>query len=96
MKLPEMHTFDLEDSSNVEAAGYEAASSTLFVRFRRKGQPGRGEVYLYRGVPHHVYQELLESARPGQYFTDNIRSAGFNYEKITDKIKVEETEPPTA
>lgn len=86
MKLPEMHPVE---SSNLEAAGFEGVSNTLYVRFKRANG---GATYRYSGVPHHVYQEFLEAERPGQYFAANIRDK-FPTEKV---IKPEETEPPAA
>lgn len=87
MKLPPMHKVE---SSNLDAVGYEAASSMMFVRFKRETG---GKTYQYKNVPHHVYQELLEDDSPGKYFAAHIRNRPeYPAEEV---LQPEEQEPPT-
>jgi len=54
-------------SSNLQAVGYDEASSTLAVQFKN------GTTYRYRGVPAEVFQQLLTAASAGSFFSSSIR-----------------------
>jgi len=56
------------DSSMIKAVGYDAATSTLLVRFTD------GQVYSYTDVPPEEYQGLLAAESHGKYFWRRIRN----------------------
>ena len=63
------------DSSSLRSAGYSAEPGTLEITFPS------GAIYRYSGVPHHVYQALLDASSKGRYFNAVIRSR-FRFECI--------------
>jgi hypothetical protein len=63
------------DSSNIEAVGYDAASSELHVQFLKSG------LYVYHDVPQHVFEELLSADSKGSYFNRNIKPVYTHFEK---------------
>lgn len=62
------------ESTNLEEIGWE--DGKLVVLFKS------GAVYEYTGVPEEVFQGLLMARSVGQYFNENIRKAGFPYERL--------------
>ena len=60
-------------SSNLAAVGY--AARILKVAFRS------GSVYVYFGVPWHVYAGLMSAASHGSYFHRHIRMS-YPYQRI--------------
>ena len=66
------------DSSFISEYGYVGGEEpVLRVRFRKDGA-----VIDYSLVPESVYNAMDGSARPGQYFRNNIWRAGYGYEKL--------------
>lgn len=70
-------------SSNVESFDYDEETQRLLVRFRS------GRVYRYADVPSEAVSSLsaaLEDADAsfGQAFNRIIRSAGYNYEEVSE------------
>ena len=57
------------------AAAYDAASDTLYLRFRSE------DVYRYFEFPADEYQEFLNAESHGRYFLDHIRDR-FRYERL--------------
>lgn len=55
-------------SSNVAAIGFDARTSTLFVRFHNGAR-----VYRYRGVPAAVYQAFLAAPSKGRFLSQFIK-----------------------
>lgn len=55
-------------STNLEAVGYDPASTTLTVQF--KG----GKRWAYDGVPQDTYDALMQADSIGSYFHANIRN----------------------
>lgn len=55
------------ESSSLRSIGYDHATHTLEVEFRRGG------VYRYTGVPDHVWFELRHAESKGKYFQDRVR-----------------------
>lgn len=51
------------DSSNLASVGYDAENEILEVEFKHGG------VYQYFDVPMHVYEELMDAASHGVYFS---------------------------
>lgn len=64
MSEPEMH---LVNSSNVEAVGYDADSSAIYVRFLG------GDTYVYSGAEQSTFEELLNADSVGSYFNRMIK-----------------------
>lgn len=63
-------------SSNLSEVAYDAASSTLGVRFKSGGE------YEYYGVPDNVYRSLIAASSVGSYFDANIKKAGYRFRQI--------------
>ncbi len=62
-------------SSTIDSIGYEPSSQMLFIRFKT------GSIYGYEQVPVEDYDNLLNSASKGVFFSQNIRGR-YNYIKI--------------
>jgi hypothetical protein len=56
-------------SSNLRSVGYSADSQVLEIEFNA------GTVYQYVGVSQTVYEELLNAASLGRYFSSQIKDA---------------------
>jgi KTSC domain len=56
------------DSSMATIVGYDTATSTLEITFRKNG-----EVWEYYDVPEHVYNEMIGGSI-GKYFLANIKN----------------------
>jgi len=69
----EMH---LVVSTSIAAIGYDAAASTLFVRFR-----GRQATYAYARVEQSVFEAFLNSKSKGEYYNAKIRDH-YSWHKI--------------
>ena len=54
-------------SSNVDAVGYDADRSELYVRF------GSGETYVYSNVAPSLYEGLLSAASVGRYLNTRVK-----------------------
>ena len=65
------------ESSNLASVGYDEISRTLEVEFKHGG------IYQYFDVPISVYQELMAASSHGQYFDQNVKKAGYRYEKVS-------------
>jgi hypothetical protein len=63
-------------SSNLSEVAYDAASSTLGVRFKSGGE------YEYYGVPEHVYRGLVSASSVGSYFHANVKKAEYRVKQI--------------
>lgn len=55
-------------SSNIAAAGYNAATKTMDVQFKN------GSRYSYADVPQDVFDDFLSADSKGQFFNTNIKS----------------------
>lgn len=63
-------------SSIVSAVGYDAATTTLAVRFTD------GSEYHYSDVPEDVYQGLLAADSAGAYFNQYVKDADFPFARV--------------
>jgi hypothetical protein len=63
------------ESSALQAAGYAADESLLYLVFRS------GELYRYFDVPRWQYEGFLAAESKGRYFGRNIRGR-FRYERM--------------
>jgi len=55
------------ESDAIHAIGYDDDLHILEIIFNS------GQIYQYRGVPRHVFQELLVAESKGRYFQENVR-----------------------
>ncbi|WFB65026.1 KTSC domain-containing protein [Sphingobacterium sp. WM] len=72
MNLPEMITVS---SSNIASIGYNDENQEVYVRFLNNS------LYVYRGVPAHEFQNLLEAPSQGTYLHANFKNV-YPYERI--------------
>jgi len=63
-------------SSAMRSVGYDSDSNTLAIEFPN------GAVYHYFQVPNSIYRGLMDADSHGRYFHQNIRKAGFEYERV--------------
>lgn len=63
------------DSSNIQAIGYDAESSTLQVEFKNGG------TYQYFDVPEKIFEGLRDADSVGGYLAANIKGV-FRYSKV--------------
>ncbi|MFH0708879.1 MAG: KTSC domain-containing protein [Pseudomonadota bacterium] len=63
------------DSSNIQAIGYDAESSTLQVEFKNGG------TYQYFDVPERIFNELEHAASVGGYLASAIKGT-YRYSKV--------------
>lgn len=64
-------------SSNLKSVGYDPSTSTLEIEFND------GRVYEYYGVPQQVHIGLMNAESKGSYYHENIKNAGYSYQKIS-------------
>ncbi|MDZ4065168.1 MAG: KTSC domain-containing protein [Coriobacteriia bacterium] len=64
------------DSSNIAACGYDADQQELHVEFIASG------VYVYRGVPSYVFEELMASPSKGSYFNRHIKPVFTDFTRL--------------
>jgi hypothetical protein len=54
-------------SSNLASVGYDEATKTLEVEFKK------GSTYQYEDVPQSEYERLMDAESVGSYFASNIK-----------------------
>ena len=72
MNLPEMIPVS---SSNIESIGYDEQNQQVYVRFLN------GSLYVYKGVPPHEYQNLMEAPSQGSYLHRSFKNV-YPYERV--------------
>lgn len=72
MSIPEMIPVS---SSNIGSIGYDDQNQEVYVRFLN------GSLYVYKGVPAHEYQNLMEAPSHGSYLNSNFKNV-YPYERI--------------
>ncbi len=72
MNLPEMITVS---SSNIESIGYDEQQQQVYVRFLD------GSLYVYKGVPHHEFDNLRDAPSHGSYLHRNYKNV-YPYERL--------------
>jgi hypothetical protein len=72
MSYPNMITVS---SSNISEIGYDSVNQMVYVRFLN------GSLYIYKNVPEHDYQGLLNAPSIGSYLHRNYKNV-YPYEKI--------------
>jgi len=82
------------NSSQIHAYGYDPATKTLALQFKRKGENGErvgGSIYHYENVPADVYQAFVAAESKGRFFGAHIKgNADFAYRKIEPEQKAED------
>lgn len=66
----------IENSSQIDATGYDIGTQTLAVRFK-----AGGNVYHYLNVPAEVAQGMVQAESPGRYLLANIKHE-YSFERI--------------
>ena len=64
-------------SSNLASVGYQPNIKILEVEFLHGG------IYQYSNVPLSVYEGLMAASSHGSYFDQNVKKAGYSYQKIS-------------
>lgn len=72
MNLPEMNPVS---SSNIDSIGYDEQNQEVYIRFLK------GSLYVYKGVPAHEYQNLMEAPSQGSYLNRSFKNV-YPYERI--------------
>ena len=72
MSIPVMQPVS---SSNIDSIGYDEQNQEVYVKFVN------GSLYVYKGVPMHEYQNLLEAPSNGSYLNRNFKNV-FPYERV--------------
>ncbi len=70
------------ESSQIAAHGYDAATQTMALQFKRKGENGErvgGSIYHYDNVPPEVYDEFCKCESKGGFFGQRIKIAPSKY-----------------
>lgn len=62
-------------SSNVESIGYDPEDQVVYVRFLNQS------VYIYKGVPENVFEDLKNADSVGSYLHRNYKNV-YPYERI--------------
>lgn len=62
-------------SSNVDSLGYDEQNQVAYVRFLN------GSLYIYKGVPEHEFNALLNAPSIGSYLHRNFKNV-YPYERI--------------
>lgn len=63
------------NSSNLSAVAYDAATSTLYIRFNSSG------AYAYYNVPQNVYNGLMSAGSHGEYHAAFIKN-NYRYKRL--------------
>jgi len=72
MSLPQMTQVS---SSNIDSIGYNEQEQGVYIRFLN------GSLYVYKGVPEHEFQNLMEAPSHGSYLNRNFKNV-YPYERI--------------
>ena len=72
MNAPEMNPVS---SSNIESIGYDEENQQVYVRFLNNS------LYVYKGVPEHEFQNLMQASSKGSYLNRNFKNV-YPYERI--------------
>jgi len=64
------------ESSWIESIGADKEKGIIVGRFK-------SGTYQYSEVPSNIFTELLAAESKGKYFNQNIRNAGYPYERLS-------------
>ena len=68
---------DRVDSSMISTVGYDKEEEILEIKFHN------GSLYRYEGVPVGEYYDMIQADSVGKYFNQNLKNAGYPYEKLS-------------
>lgn len=70
-------------SSQIEAIGYDEASKTLAVKFKK------GAVYQYQNVPAELYKQFSKAESLGKFFGATIKAhpGAYPFKKVPEQPK---------
>ena len=63
-------------SSNLASVGYDSDSMVLEIEFIKGG------IYQYFNVASDIYDSFMSAGSKGTYFDQNIKKAGYPYNKV--------------
>lgn len=63
-----MEMIDTSRSSSVASVGYDPETNEMQVQFKGGG------VYLYKKVPQHIYENMINASSVGKYFHLNVKN----------------------
>lgn len=72
MSIPELTPVS---SSNIDSIGYDEQNQEVYVRFLN------GSLYVYKGVPPHEYENLMQAPSHGSYLNRSFKNV-YPYERI--------------
>ena len=72
MNIPVMNPVS---SSNIASIGYDEQNQEVYVRFLN------GSLYVYKGVPLHEYENLMQAPSHGSYLHRSYKNV-YPYERI--------------
>lgn len=83
-------------SSRIAAHGYDAATSTLALQFKKKvdGEMVPGPVYHYAGVAQSVYDQLKASDSIGRFYGKVIAAKDDEGKVVYPYTRIDDTEEP--
>ena len=66
------------DSTCLSHVAYDEDTQTLFVTFEKSGSQ-----YKYFGVELEVYEDVVTAGSVGRAYIDEVKLAGYNYQRIS-------------
>lgn len=70
---------DEVESSQIHSLGYDAATSTLAIRFKDRKTDAPSSLYHYANVPVEEFEALRDAASVGSYFGKHIKPYDVKY-----------------
>lgn len=70
---------DEVESSQIHSLGYDAATSTLAIRFKNRVDGKPTSLYHYSNVPTEEFEALRDAASIGSYFGKHIKPYDVKY-----------------
>lgn len=68
------------ESEALRSVGYDPDARVLEIEF------ASGAVYRYFDVAESIHVGLMTAASQGEYFTEHVRDAGFDYEQVAPTL----------
>lgn len=79
------------ESSQIHAHGFDPATGTLALQFKRKGENDErvgGAVYHYRGCTQELYDEFCAAESKGKFFGSRIKNnAALPYTRLEPAVR---------
>ena len=83
------------ESSRIAAHGHDAATNTLALQFKKKGDDGEmvpGAVYHYAGFPAERYEQLKSAESIGRYFGQVVSAKDEDGNLVYPYTRIDEPE----